>query len=287
MKRILSLFIFFFIFGAVSFAEDGKGILWKISGNNLSQASYLFGTIHTDRPEVLNLPAKVKKIFNQSESFSAEVNLDLTTIMKVSQLMMLPEQQSLKSLLDKSVYQKSIAIAGALGIPEFMLNRMRPWAVAVTISMPKQESQLVLDMKLYMDAQQSGKRVYGLESIEEQLSAFQTMSIENQIAMLNETLAQHHLFEDMFKELLTAYLNRDLAELQSLDKKYQSKSNQELESYLRKELLEKRNIRMYERMQERLEEGNAFIAVGALHLPGEQGLINLLRRQNFTVTPVY
>lgn len=287
MKRILSIYVLFFIFTTTGFAQDGKGILWEISGANLNQASYLFGTIHTDRPEVLNLPAKVKEIFTQAKSFSAEVNLDLTTMMKVSQLMMLPEQQSLQSLLNKSVYQKSVAIAGSLGIPELILNRMRPWAVAVTLSMPKQESQLVLDMKLYMDAQQSGKQVYGLETIEEQLSAFKDMPIENQITMLNETVAQHHLFEGMFKELLAAYLHRDLAELQQIDKKYQSQSNQELESYLRKELLEKRNIRMHDRMQERLKEGNAFIAVGALHLPGKTGLINLLRQQGYNMKSVY
>ena len=287
IKRFSFVYLLVFLFPVFVLADSGKGLLWEISGMQLKQPSYLFGTIHSDKAEVIKLPEKVEKIFNQSDSFSAEVNLDVLSVIQMSQSMMLKDNQKLKSLISTKQYQTSVELMTQRGIPEMIINRMAPWAVAITISLPKQESDIVLDMKLYLDAQKQGKAVYGLETVAEQLFAFNNMPIDDQVKMLEQAIEQHHLLPAMYKELFTAYLERDLGKLQKLEMKYKDEKNSLLDDYLTKELIIKRNYRMQDRMMERLIEGNAFVAVGALHLPGKEGLISLLRKRGFTVRPVY
>jgi len=268
-------------------AEEEKGLLWEISGLSDIKPSYLFATIHVDHPEVVNLPEQFKSIFNKTDSFSGEVILDKKAKQEITKYMLFTNGEKLQSYLSAWEFHQCQQIMFKRGIPERALNRLKPWAIAIAMATPKSKSDMVLDKLLLFEADKQGKAVYGLETVSEQLSAFINMPITDQVEMLKESLKQNHLFNTIFKELISAYLVGDLSELLRLDKKYQSKSNQKLEKYLRKELLLNRNYRMLKRMQPRLKEGNAFIAVGALHLPGETGLIKLLRKQGYTVKPVY
>ncbi len=104
--------------------------------------------------------------------------------------------------------------------------------------------------------------------------------------MLRDTLEQRHLFKQMFEELLTAYLKRQLGTLHQLSHKYgptDTKTALELEE----RLVNKRNQLMAGRMNPILKQGNSFIAIGALHLPGSKGILNILKQQGFQITVVY
>lgn len=268
-------------------AAEEKGLLWEISGLSKIKPSYLFATIHVDHPKVINLPEKFKTIFRKADSFSGEVILDKNAQQEMVKYMLFPKGENLQSYLSAWEFHQCQEIMRKRDIPEHVLNRFKPWAIVVAMGAPKSKSEMILDKLLIDEAEKQGKAVYGLETVSEQVSAFINMPLTDQAKMLKEAIKLNHLFNSMFKELLKAYLAGDLSELLRLDKKYQSKENQKIEDYLRKELLVKRNFRMLERMQPRLKEGNAFIAVGALHLPGATGLISLLREKGYSVKAVY
>jgi uncharacterized protein YbaP (TraB family) len=284
-KRILPLLVLLFasVVHAVSF---DKGLLWEIRADD-GQSSYLLGTMHSDDERITRLPASVKKAFNSSQSFTGEVMMDMNSILAMSQSMYFTDGRKLADIIGDIRYQQVSKYLAEYGIPEMMASIMKPWAVATTISLPKPKTGLFLDMMLFQKAQSQGKAVYGLETVDEQMSVLDSMTEEEQINMLDEALENYHYLDDIFQEFVDVYLERDLAGLQKLNDAMMAEGNQEVAEHFEKELLVKRNHLMVERMQSRLEEGDAFIAVGALHLPGTEGILNLLVKQGYRVKALY
>lgn len=115
----------------------------------------------------------------------------------------------------------------------------------------------------------------------------ESMSLELQITMLRDAVAQHDQVDQIIEQLITAYLRRDLKALESISNAAMQDGDDRVAEMFTTEVVDRRNYRMLVRMQPRLREGNAFIAVGALHLPGDKGLLNLLRNKGYRVSPVY
>jgi uncharacterized protein YbaP (TraB family) len=168
-----------------------------------------------------------------------------------------------------------------------VLDRMKPWAVAVTLSMPAPESGEVLDMRLYQQALQAGKQVVGLESIREQLAVFDDMPESKQVVLLQDAVDNFPELDAMHRELLDAWMRRDLAALMAINTAAMQAGDQELAEEFQDRLIVRRNKRMAERLLPYLQEGKVFVAVGALHLPGETGLLNLLEQRGYTVRALY
>ena len=121
----------------------------------------------------------------------------------------------------------------------------------------------------------------------EQVGALETMSPELQITMLRDAVAQHDQLDQIIEQLINAYLRRDLKALESISNAAMQGGDDRVADMFTTEVVDRRNYRMLERMQPRLREGNAFVAVGALHLPGDKGLLKLLRNKGYRVSPVY
>ena len=267
-------------------AAEEQGILWRIDGA-ATQPSYLLGTIHSDDARITTLPVTIANIFRQADSFSGEIDMDLPNLMQASQATLLPEGESLQQLLDSTLYQQTVQLLAAYGMPELVVQRMKPWAAAATLSLPRPQTGLFLDMLLYTQAAAQGKRVYGLETVSEQVGAMETMPRDLQIIMLRDAVAQHDQLDQIIEALINAYLQRDLNALESISDKAMQQGDRRVAQLFTSEVVVNRNRRMLERMQPRLREGNAFIAVGALHLPGKDGLLTLLRNKGYRVSPVY
>ena len=267
-------------------AAEEQGILWRIDGA-ATQPSYLLGTIHSDDARITTLPVTIANIFQQADSFSGEIDMDLPNLMQASQATLLPEGESLQQLLDSTLYQQTVQLLAAYGMPELVVQRMKPWAAAATLSLPRPQTGLFLDMLLYTQAAAQGKRVYGLETVSEQIGAMETMPRDLQIIMLRDAVAQHDQLDQIIEALINAYLQRDLNALESISDKAMQQGDRRVAQLFTSEVVVNRNRRMLERMQPRLREGNAFIAVGALHLPGKDGLLTLLRNKGYRVSPVY
>jgi uncharacterized protein YbaP (TraB family) len=263
-----------------------RGLLWEI-GRAGQPAGYLFGTIHSEDPAVLTLPAPVQQAFDAAEKVVLEVQLDMDAMLFSSQVMLLGEGRRLSEITGKDLFQQVARAIQTRGIPEIVLDRMKPWAVAVTLSMPAPESGEVLDMRLYQQALQAGKQVVGLESIREQLAVFDDMPESKQVVLLQDAVDNFPELDAMHRELLDAWMRRDLAALMAINTAAMQAGDQELAEEFQDRLIVRRNKRMAERLLPYLQEGKVFVAVGALHLPGETGLLNLLEQRGYTVRALY
>ncbi len=263
-----------------------KGLLFRIE--HAGQApSHIFGTMHSDDTQVVTLPAPVRQAFDAAEAVVLEVELDAANALASMAALVLSDGRDLNSMIGAELYAQTIQAMAERGVPEVAIQRYKPWAVAIMLSMPPSNSGQYLDSVLYQAALLQGKTVRGLETAEEQLAVFDTLTEQDQITLLREALENRQHLPKLFEELKAAYLQRDLDGLVKLSDDYELAADSPLSRELDERLIDRRNHIMVERMRHLLAEGNAFIAVGALHLPGEKGILALLEARGFKIQPVY
>jgi len=263
-----------------------RGVLWEISKAG-QQSSYLLGTIHSDHASVTNLPAPVKKALDGSTSFTAELDLNMASMLQAQMQMLLPETQSLQSIVGAQQYNKCVTLMANYGVPEMLVDRMKPWAIAAQLNMPKPTTGLFLDLKLYQMAQQKGLKTYGLETVDEQMSVFGGMTEQQQKVMLDQAIKDYPEMPGKISTLIRFYVNRDLRGMLAFSEDEMKRADPALKEIIDTKLIKERNHRMVERMRPQLAGGKALIAVGALHLPGEQGILQLLENRGYKVKAVY
>jgi uncharacterized protein YbaP (TraB family) len=263
-----------------------KGLLWKIERAGVAP-SYLFGTMHSDDPAIISLPGPVQQAFDRSRGVTLEVALDAQALVTMTAALLLADGTSLESIIGPELYRRTLQVMTAQGIPEMIVAGMKPWAVAVTLMTPVNENGVVLDHVLYQQAIATGKPVDGLETAAEQMALFDDLSQEDQVTLLRDTLDHLTEIQGLLVQLQDAYLARDLKRLQEINAASMQDSDPRLVETFTHKVIVERNHRMAQRMESRLSEGARFIAVGALHLPGEEGLLNLLVQRGYRVTRVY
>ncbi len=283
-SMLTRLFLLWLLLVSTAFAGE-QGLLWHISGKGVD--SYLFGTMHSEDPRVTRLPAEVEQRFMAADTVVLEVSLDAQTEMAAAAQMMLPQESSLTALVGEALSAQAKQAMLSRGVPPAVTERLQPWATVLVLSMPRQQGGLVLDKLLYDRAQAEGKRFQALESVEEQIAVFTSLSIDEQKALLQTVLKEYQGYPLLFEQMTEAYLSGDLAQLVKISDANPMTSDPELHAKVMTKLLDHRNRRMVKRMQTMLMEGKVFVAVGALHLPGETGLISLLRQQGYAITPLY
>jgi uncharacterized protein YbaP (TraB family) len=243
--------------------------------------------MHSEDPQVVRLPTPVQHAFDRSRAVTLEVILDPESLLAMTSGFMLGDGTTLESHIGAPLYRRAVDAMAAYGIPEIVVSTMKPWAVAVTLMTPPAESGMVLDLVLYQRAVTGGKPVDGLETPLEQLAVFDGLSKQDQVALLQDTLDNLSGIERMLDEVKEAYLARDLKRLVEASDASMRDSDPQLVERFSDKLITERNHRMAERMQSRLRKGGQFIAVGALHLPGDEGLLRLLSQQGYRLTRVY
>lgn len=265
--------------------STATGLLWQITSPQ-GKTSYLFGTIHVDDPAVINLPLPVTSAFNRCRSLTLELLPDPALAQQSLTAMLFQDNRTLASVAGSTVARRATEAMVARGMPEQMVMHMKPWAVMMTLSVPENKTGQFLDFRLHEQAQARGMNTHALETYAEQISVFENMSMSEQVHMLKHTLDELDAMPGYFQKLKQAWLARDLKAMQAISDE-QMPVNDPTSVKLMQGLVDERNRKMLTRLGPRLKEGRAFIAVGALHLPGEHGLITLLRRQGYTVTAVY
>ncbi len=268
-------------------------LLWKIHGQ---RPSYVFGTIHVPDDRVLALSKSVTNAIDGCDELNTEIPMDMGTQLSTATKMMLPDGKTLEQVLPKKLYKKLEGLFTAKGFPFAPLNRMKIWAITAQVVLLDHllefSTKKPLDMVIYLRAQKNGKRVGGIETVEEQLSVFDSLTIKEQVRMLQQTLDQLDEFRakgsDPVTELLDAYLKGDEKNLYDTMMETYDPTNP-LDKKIMKRLFFDRNIRMADRMAAKLkknEKSSFFFAVGAGHLLGDQGVVSLLRKKGFKLTRV-
>ena len=261
------------------------GLLWKVSGHGAATPSWLFGTIHSSDPRVTRLTPKLRRIFDHSSSYSMELIFNGTGFVDMAQAMYLPDGQTLKSLIGPNLYERIHTTLTSLGLPTDDLDHKKPWAVILSLGTPHRSQGLFLDLMLQVRATLQMKPTYGLETMAEQIAVFNDMPMADQIALLRDSLRTREGSGQEMADLMQAYLHHNLGKLYAISQRMRSHSGRSY-AELMDRMLVQRNRRMLNRIQPRLREGNAFIAVGALHLAGPNGLVALLRHQGYRVQAV-
>lgn len=276
--------LFILLFCPPVWAE--QALLWQVESPR-GAVSFLFGTIHSDDPRVLDLPKPIAIAFDRAKTVVLELDLGQASMSQMGQALLLPQGQNLADLIPSSLYRDVIQAMNGLGYPEEVTRQLTPWAVQMTLSMPPQQTGMFLDSVLYEQAAAANKRVVGLETIEEQLSVFRDLSLADQIVLLRQAVKDYSSLGQLMSELLQAWLDRDLEKMAKMSSDNMSELPKSIQQRFGRNLVEVRNHRMVERSLPLLREGGAFVAVGTLHLVGDEGLVALLRGEGMKVTAVY
>lgn len=270
----------------------GRGLLWQIEGKD-RPPSYIFGTLHSSDRRVTSVPPAVDSALGRARTFTMEVLAEGSGSSGVSlDAMFYNNGRKLKHVLGDALYAQASAALEERGLPDVWIEKMKPWAVITTLSSPPVPSTAdpFLDLLLLREARKAGKEVYGLvtraEHLDDLVSAYDNLPLPDQIALVKETIARQPQGAERVEGMVRAYVGRDLTSLAALARKYVT-TDPRLQHMLNRRLLTERNRRMVQRMKPRLEEGKAFIAVGAGHLAGDDGLLDLLEREGYRVHALY
>jgi len=264
--------------------EHERGLLWRINKVG-TQPSYLFGTIHVSDPAITDLPEPVATALKRSEQFVMEAQLDGAAMLTFAQAMFFRDGTQLSDLIDADLYERAETLLANYGIPPMAVQSLKPWAAFMTLSMPP-DTGLPLDLVLKRRAQEHGMPVHGLETVTEQAAIFEELKQSTQLQLLRDSICHYETLQGDMAEMKQLYLQRNLAGLFSYHNKYRLHASADYRQ-LMKRLLWDRNQLMVERMQSRLDKGGVFVAVGAMHLAGEQGILNLLESVGYQVKPIY
>ncbi len=296
IKQLSRVILLIFISWSPGMADDSverpilhpKGLLWKIEKAAI-EPSYLFGTMHVSDARVLNLPSEVEQAFLSSRQFVMEMVLNFKAMGYVTRASFFQDGRTLDQFMQVKDYLRlQRLMKQRLSLPADALKHMKPWAVLTMLMMPAEqqlEQNAALDMVLLQRATKMKKLVNGLETAEEQVAVFESLKIEEQIWMLNRAVEEIKTSDAQIPKMLDAYLKQDLQRLVYMQKEFMYEDS-DIDDRFMKQLLEYRNIRMAKRLSEILQQGDAFIAIGALHLPDQQGVLNLLKQQGYKVTQV-
>jgi uncharacterized protein YbaP (TraB family) len=278
---------------------NGKGIFWKIEKPGL-KPSWLLGTMHVTDPRVLNLPPRAQEAHDGADTIVIESDEILdekkatASLLMRPDLMMFTDGTTIEKLLSPEDYTRLEDGLKQRGIPLSAVSRMRPWMIASAVALPacemarKAKGVQFLDQKIAADAAAEGKQVKGLETLAEQLQAMAELPTEFHLKSLIETLELGAKMNDVVETMTDIYLSGDIGMTMPMLKTVTPEGSEEDSDYaaFEQRIILDRNKVMAERAAPILANGNVFMAVGALHLPGKEGVIELLRQQGFTVTAV-
>ncbi|NNG43644.1 TraB/GumN family protein [Pseudoalteromonas sp. NEC-BIFX-2020_002] len=286
-QRISSYFILSLLLCA-SFASHSEPGLWKIEKNGIN--SYLFGTVHVGDTSMKGLPKKVIKAIDASEKVIVEVDISAISPIEMQRrsmpFMMLKNGKTLQSELSEHNYKKLKEYFAEKSIDIAMFNNLAPWAVMVTMMQIEFQNagfsdQNGIDKQVLAYSKSNGISIGELETLEYQMEMFNHMSLLSN-EMIEETFEQLADVETYFITLVNAWKNGDMATLTKYyNESFDDSSYGEISEQV---MLIERNNNWVKELTPRIGKEKLFIAVGALHLPEQHGLLKQFKDHGFTVT---
>jgi len=278
---------------------NGEGLLWRVEKAG-APPSHLFGTIHITDERVTKLAPPVRAALKAANTVAVE-SVDALDRRKLANklhaykgLMYFQDGRTLSQHLGEERRAALAAALRALGGDIEAFGAMKPWVVATALAVPpcetaRQAELPVVDQLVAERAEQAGRLVVSLETVAEQLSAFDAIPLDLQAEYLIASVRLYPRIEDLFATMAELYLQRRLASIEALSRVLGEQTGVSEAGYaaFNDHLIDRRNAVMAARAMPLIDEGGAFIAVGALHLIGDKGLVALLRQQGYAVTRVY
>lgn len=283
MKKLVVLIAFL----TLSFAGNAQtkklenSLLWKIEHKDLAKPSYLLGTIHILCKDDFSIPEKVTKAFAKAEHLILEVDMSDTKALMAAQQKMMSggklteelskEQQTYLDNLLKKELNMSLEMVNT-----YKLSTVYSLLIQQTFDCPMKK---MYEVELTTMAKTNNMKVAGLETLDAQLDFFDKAYPKDFLWKQIELLSE---YKDLTQDMVTFYKNEELEKLfgKVVDERFFNKNTEHW-------MLTVRNTNWAEIMPEMMKKQSNLFAVGAAHLPGENGVINLLRKKGYTITPVF
>jgi uncharacterized protein YbaP (TraB family) len=275
--------------GVACFAQEKaeNTLLWRISGKNLKTPSYLFGTIHMICGNDIQLSDSLKSAIRQSDKVYLELDMDnIFELMGVITKMKMNGDTTLADLLTAAEYEKIKLFFKSQNtlLPFSMLETYKPMVAASTLMQASIDCDNATSMEqmIMQEAKSKNKKIDGLETMSYQMSIFDSIPYKLQAKQLLDYVDNYGKDDNKeFEELSEAYRKQQLSKLEDLTKKEDMGMKRFTEI-----LLYQRNVNWVNKLKDLLTNNALVIAVGAGHLPGDRGVINLLKKAGYKVEPV-
>lgn len=279
--------LFFAVTVFVSFSVSAQyhSLLWKISGNGLQQPSYLFGTMHTSDKRVLQKGEDVLRYFTDADAYAMELDPAESFNLSLLSKLMMGKNYSLKKMIPEREYALLDSVVKAqVGFSLKLFDHVAPVfimtileAASIDSDNEAEHGDEVLDLLFYRKAKEAKKKIIGIETVDEQLKALTALSYEEQADMLVHSIREYERSTQTMKEMVRFYIAQQLDSIVMLN------DEDPMPEKFYKALVTDRNKRMANRIGDLVLKQSFFIAIGALHLPGEKGVIELLRKKGYIV----
>lgn len=288
MKQIMRIFPFLFLllFGLSAFGQESS-LLWKISGKGLKKPSYLFGTIHIICADDYIWTPAMKEALEKSEKLCLEIDLSDAAALAQGMMGMIDMNTELSSYFSAEQYRRLTKYAkDSMGLGEAELQHMKPAIVMLLLSTKEAvgscAESISYEEKIMDAAQKKHKKVMGLETVGDQLNALSSMPADSVVKYIMEWVDGTAVTDDKseYTKLVSAYKLQDIVALQALMQESDGLSGS------MEVLVNDRNRKWIGRMGNMMNGNSVFFAVGAGHLAGPKGVVNLLKNEGYTVVPV-
>jgi hypothetical protein len=278
-------------FGALASVQErfARGLLWRIQKQGIAP-SHVYGTIHVADPRVAELPAVVRQRFATAKSLMLEFVPDAYSRERFLEAAMFLDRQTLEEKIGPEDFERAVEHLGPIGLSREVVNKLKPWGVLLNLRNPKRADQgAPLDSQLVELARERRLPLHQIEGVEEQIFTFDEFPMESQVALLKHSLAHRDELAALAERTLEAYLAGDLAAIWRLREQFVARHPQIAahQAVMTKRVVHDRSVVMAFRMQRQLRRGDAFVALGALHLYGERGVLALLESDGYRAERVF
>ncbi|MDC1402932.1 TraB/GumN family protein [Crocinitomicaceae bacterium] len=289
MKSILSL-LFTFLFSSL-FAQnqdidpnDLHNLFWKIEHPYSKKVGYLIGTIHLIDKDKFVLPKEVTKRISKADVLYVEI-AEMQGQAKAMELSMMKEGR-MTDILSKeqrdSVYVYTNTEFGMDSAKfEKLMGKFKPLVFSQLAFAKLLTSAKSYDLTISALAKENKIPVEGFETLEEQMGFFDSMSDELKIELIMQTVRKNDSNEEEWEKMQNLYLDQNLPELLKV-----GEFKGEMSDFMNTTISENRNVKWVSKLDKEFDKNNLFIAVGAAHLQGDRGLINLLLSKGYVLTPI-
>ncbi len=289
MKKIILIFFVLVTYFSLTQAQ----LLWKIYGNGLTHPSYLFGTHHLIPIQFLDSVPGLFKTFSECETVVGEMvlnNIDASA--KIQQAAIMPNHKKISELMNQEEYKlvdNELKATLKFGLKEVSI--MNPSLILTLYEMEKNKKLTGLsddkqsDSYFQLVAEEKDKKVLGLETIDQQIAIlFGNGSLERQTSLLVESIRKKNSMLKEMNQLNRLYKAGKLNDLLLLSKGKGEITDMTDEEF--KKMVDDRNADWISKLPNMMQKSSCFIAVGALHLPGQNGLLKLLEKKGYKVSPI-
>jgi uncharacterized protein len=267
--------------------EDGENeavsLLYKVSRDG-GQPSYLFGTIHIISEELFEFPERYKERLSECEKIVLELDMDDPEMQtSMQQLIVAKDGETLDKLLRQEDYKKASAFfEEKLSMDLSSLNNLKPFFIS-SLMYPAMVEGKIVSYELFLAelAQEFGKEVEGLETIDFQVKIFDEIPAKEQAKMLMNMVTDFEKNQKIFADMVKFYKHNDPEVLYD----FMIRNLEDYKKY-KETLLDNRNQDWLQKISTMSQEMPCFFAVGAGHLGGEMGLINLLKQEGFKLEAI-